>query len=226
MSKAIIKREDLPYLEVDSIHEVLIPAKDGQPEQKLWRLRGTISDLRIVDTTSWCALLGPNRNCLYGDWVAPPGSGHKVQFETGNEPNDVFTGTQLPYAGNLYARAAILVGDGPEAWQELIFESSDAVATRFVDEDGKAWRQLTESKEGRPLEPEAEILPDAWDHEHCLICNAHIDPDDRFYRHQYENEFLCVACYERYLVTGDLSFLIKIDEGPQPPETTSEAHRN
>lgn len=216
-----ITRNDLPYLEVESIEEgPLIPAKDGQPEYRLWQIRGTVSDPNIVDASSWCALLGPNRDCLYGDWAALPGPDCKVQFETANEPKGVSTGMRLPYGGTLDVRAAILIEDGPPFWQESRFEAKDAIAVRFVDENGQAWRKLTEFKEGQQIDPEAQIVPDGWDHEHCLICNAHIDPGDRFYRHQSTNEFLCSACYGKYAATGDLSFLVRSDDETQPSETT------
>lgn len=219
MSGSIITRDDMPYLEVESIEEgPVVPAKDGQPKQRLWRIHGTLSDPSVVDFATWCAFLGPNRSCFYGDWTALPGPNSKVQFETANEPNGVSIGSRLRYAGDLDARAAILIEDGPSAWQEFVFEANDAVATRFVDGDGKLWRELTELEEGQLVERGAEIVSDGWDHEHCLICNAHIDPGDRFYRHHSENEFLCLTCYGKYAATGDLSFLVRSNEATMPPE--------
>ena len=63
---------------------------------------------------------------------------------------------------------------------------------------------------GGSLPPGAEdlgIREDAWDHEHCELCRAHIggpgdpegyvDPDDHW---------LCRACYELYAVPRDVSF--------------------
>lgn len=192
-------------------------AESGQPEYRLWRLHGTVSNPKIVDPTSWCALLAPNRKCLYGDWAAPPSWDGKVQFETAREPTSVVKGTRLRYAGSLDARAAILIEDGPSAWLELTFEPKDAVSMPFVDESGQRWRTISEVNQGTTLEPGAEIIHNGWDHEHCLICSAHIDPGVRFYRHQSENEFLCALCYRKYAATGDLSFLNWSDEESAPP---------
>lgn len=124
----------------------------------------------------------------------------------------------MPYAGSLDAWAAILIEDGPSAWHEFTFEAKDVITTRFVDENGQAWRSLTEFKEGQSVEAEAEIVSDGWDHEHCKICNAHIDPGDHFYRHQSANEFLCVGCYGKHAAKDDLSFLVSSNEATMPPE--------
>lgn len=216
----MITREDLPYLEVEFIEEgPLMHAQNGQPEYRLWRLLGTVSSRSIVDPTSWCALLAPNRKCLYGDWAAPASWDGKVQFETAHEPTSVVKGTRLHYAGSLDARAAILIEDGPSAWQELTFEPKDAVSIPFIDESGHKWRKISEVNQGTTLEPEAEIIHNGWDHEHCLICNAHIEAGDRFYRHQSENEFLCARCYGKYGTTGDLSFLTWSTENSAPSES-------
>jgi hypothetical protein len=196
---------------VQSIQEIPVPADGGQQAHGIWRLHGTVSDLRIVDKTSWCALLGPMRNCIYGDWVGESGEDCTAQFETCCEPAGVVAGTHLPNAGDMLAWSAILVEDGLDAWKEITFEAKDAIETRFVDEGGKPWRKLAEFKEGGSIDLGANVVHGGWDHEHCMICNAHIDPGDRFYMHRTENEFVCVTCHERHVATGDLSFLIPAD---------------
>jgi hypothetical protein len=42
------------------------------------------------------------------------------------------------------------------------------------------------------------VCEDAWDHEHCHVCNVHIEPGDEYWQsaEQYPLE-LCLACYER-----------------------------
>ena len=100
-----------------------------------------------------------------------------------------------------------MIEDGPSAWEELIFAPRDAVVTQFVGTDGQGWRKLRELKDGETTELGAELVKDGWDHEHCLLCNCHIDPEDRFFLHSSENEYFCVECYERHVLSGDIGFL-------------------
>ena len=210
MSRTPITRNDLPYLEVESVEEgPMIPASGDWPEHRTWRILGTISDPGVVKTSSWYALLGLDRNCLNGNWSAIPGADRKAEFETADDPKSISTGSRLPFAGDLDAWAAILIEDGPDAWEERSFAARNAIATRFRDEDGKLWRKLVEKKDDQPIEAGAETVVDGWDHEHCLICNAHIDPGNRFFKHKSANELLCVTCYESHAKTGDLSFLVR-----------------
>jgi hypothetical protein len=211
MSRQPVTRDDLPYLEVESVNEgPVIPAKDDRPEYHTWHIRGTVSDPSIVDTSFWCTLLGKDRNCLYGDWRVKPGPDRKVEFETAfDHPTTISAGDHLAFAGIHHGWAAILIEDGPNAWEECTFSARNAIATRFVGTDGQSYRKLVEQKEGEPIEPDAELIVEGWDHEHCLLCNDHIDPGDRFYRHKSERgQFLCVNCYEEHAMTGDLSFLL------------------
>jgi hypothetical protein len=192
MSPPPITRKDLPYFEVESIEEgPVIPASGDQPEYPTWRIRGIISAPTVVDPSRWCALLGLDRNCLYGEWLAKPDSDHKVEFETTHHPKSISAGSHLPFAGDLDAWAAILIEDGPDSWEEHSFVVSNAIATRFLDKDGQPWRTLVEQVDDQPTESGSEVVIDGWDHEHCLICNAHIDPGDRFFKHKSATNF-CV----------------------------------
>ena len=51
------------------------------------------------------------------------------------------------------------------------------------------------------------IREGAWDHEHCALCNVHIDAGSpQGYIDPKEN-WLCPDCYERYALPRDLSFV-------------------
>jgi hypothetical protein len=208
MNPTPVTRKDLPYLEVEAV-EVgpLIPATEERPECAIWRIRGHISDPRVVVLGTWITLLGHERNCLYGNWLGAPSDDGQVVFETGNDPGSTVVGSRLTYAGQLDGRAAILIEDGPAAWGERIFAPRDAVVTRFIDSDGQGWRNLRELRDEETPELGTEIVKDGWDHEHCLLCNGHIDPEDRFFRHRQENEYLCVECYCKHVLSGDIGFL-------------------
>ena len=50
----------------------------------------------------------------------------------------------------------------------------------------------------------------AWDHEHCELCRAHIGgPGDPHGYVDPEEHWLCVACYEQYATTRDVSFVVE-----------------
>ncbi len=212
MHRAPVTRKNLAYLEVESIQDgPLIPATKQHPALPSWKIRGRVSDLRIVDPERWCTFLSPDRNCLTGDWQADPGEDGTAEFRTCDPPGSLSPGSRMTFAGQLYGKTAILVEDGPSAWEGQIFASRPAIATHFVDSEGRHWRKLQPFKEREALEPDAELVADGWDHEHCAICNEHIDPGDRYFQHKVESEYLCVTCFDKYVPTGDLSFLAPMD---------------
>lgn len=187
----------------------MLAATEEEPEHHTWHLLGALSDPALINYSSWCALLGKDRNCLYGNWLQENRSDGKVAFETTNDPLSVTAGARLPFAGDIHAWAAILIEDGLSVWEEHVFVPRDAIATHFTGHDGNAWRGLRPVASDEQPAPDAEIVESGWDHEHCLICNGHIDPGDRFFQHKTEdNYFLCTTCYENHAKTGDLSFLL------------------
>jgi hypothetical protein len=45
---------------------------------------------------------------------------------------------------------------------------------------------------------EWELVPDMWDHEHCELCFAHIEPGMTYWNSRNDT-FLCDRCYDHYL---------------------------
>lgn len=87
-------------------------------------------------------------------------------------------------------------------------------ARRFVAEAARYFRQggvIGWQPVGGPVPHGAEDLgmrEGAWDHEHCELCNTHIggpgDPDGYV---DPDGRWLCRACYDRYAVPKDVSFV-------------------
>jgi hypothetical protein len=50
------------------------------------------------------------------------------------------------------------------------------------------------------------LVPLGWDHEHCELCNAHIDVGNFGYCDP-DDQWLCEKCHERFVVPRDLSFV-------------------
>jgi hypothetical protein len=212
MTQFPIIRKDLPFFAVESIEEGPVTAATVENTGfRTWYLTGSISDPAAIDLSRWCALLGEDRNCLYGNWIQEGRSDGKLIFGTSHDPKSITSGARLPFAGDIHAWTAILIEDGPSAWEERVFATSNAVQTRFVDADGKTLRGIKPAADSGELVPDAQIIKGGWDHEHCLLCNGHIDPGDRFFEHTADRgNFLCVACYDKHAKTGDLSFLLKV----------------
>ncbi len=93
---------------------------------------------------------------------------------------------------------------------------TDCEAAHFTDRSFRLerWRNQPAlvSKDGMTLRPYTageefdsevwDLVPDAWDHEHCAICWNHIcDFEDHGFREAYLNdsgEWVCPPCFERY----------------------------
>lgn len=60
-----------------------------------------------------------------------------------------------------------------------------------------------------PFDPSRhEILPRAWNHEHCGMCWAHIDEEHGAWGYlNSDSAWLCERCYENYIVNNSLDFL-------------------
>ena len=85
------------------------------------------------------------------------------------------------------------------AWAPQIFVNQDAYSRRTDN-----WRVLSPVSQGAPGAEHAHV-EGGWNHEHCDICNGHIDPGSEFYQRDYV--FICHPCFERFVRTHDLSFL-------------------
>ena len=48
---------------------------------------------------------------------------------------------------------------------------------------------------------EWELVEGMWDHEHCEVCFAHIEPGMTYWASSRDT-FLCDCCYDRYLAGG------------------------
>ena len=98
-------------------------------------------------------------------------------------------------------------------WEKRQFQAVDAIAVDSMSGDGReisGWRKLTPADavgdQTSPPMPESRVIPLGWDHEHCDLCNAHIDPGDVGYCDLVER-WLCEKCYIRYVLEHDLAFV-------------------
>lgn len=198
-------RADLPQFKVSAVEQG-VSADDGFTE---WRLKGSLDRLQGISFDSWCYLLGSGRESFTGNFSLPVGETRETVFTTHRREKPAVEGLTLSCMGAYHQAYHVwMVEEGPKAWTETVFAASDAVAEHFVGTDGKTWRKLSKLTTGELKQngEESWIVPGGWDHEHCAICSVHIDPGDRHFHHAELNEFLCVSCYERYVLAGDIGF--------------------
>jgi len=116
--------------------------------------------------------------------------------------NDVQVGTVLSWLSSYWDPLLIFaISRGPNVWRPLIFEPSPA----YYWEKG-AWTNSEESAK-RSAGPEGvTAVPGGWDHEHCDLCNKHIDNGDKYWLFEDGRpEFLCDACYTVTVPDRDLT---------------------
>ena len=181
-----------------------------------------------TDGPQWFWLLFGKRGCLCAS-VQSLDNETKVAvltFEATEEPNII--GRSLAYLSPYWQAYNVwMVLDPDWHWEKKKFLGMDAIAEEFESKDTsiiegrevKIWTKLSPANVERGQSrhyPATEqtptsgsnvrLIPSGWDHEHCELCNSHIDigmfgycdPDGRW---------MCVNCYSRYVLRRDLAFV-------------------
>jgi hypothetical protein len=219
--------EDFPQLIVTALRRGP-PAEAGYT---CFELEGSFE--RSIENTGpqWFWLLFGNRGCLCAS-VQSVNEETKtaiLTFEATDEPDIV--GHALAYLSPYWQAFHVwMVIDPNWGWEKKQFLEADAIAQDFESKDTsiiegrevKLWTKLTRADVQRGLSrhypsedqtaissDETRLVPSGWDHEHCELCNSHIDvgmfgycdPDERW---------MCEKCYARYVIRRDLAFVDEI----------------
>jgi hypothetical protein len=167
-----------------------------------WVLDGEFSQLETVrEGRSW--LYVSRQDSLIGDLEALDPASRKARFNTMDPaaPPGWIHGATLPWLDGCWqAYHVTLVLDEAHSWERVKFVARDALQGRMP-----GWRVLREATDAVP-EPGEILIPGAWDHEHCMLCEEHIDPGHTAYTDR-ENNWLCARCYVAYAEPHDLSFV-------------------
>jgi hypothetical protein len=168
----------------------------------VWVLDGQFNHLETVrEGRSW--LYVSRADSLIGDLEALDRETRQARFNTMDPalPSPWMTDATLPWLDGWWQAFHVsLILDTAHPWEQVTFAARDALQSRMP-----GYRVLQE-RMGEPPTPDEEIVPGAWDHEHCMLCNAHIDPGDVAYTDP-ENNWLCAACYTTFAEPHDLSFV-------------------
>jgi len=227
MSSTPRKRtEDLPQFSVSKVEK-----KGTHPNGYTdLELTGTFDRVDGV-REGQCWLLLPERDCLYGDLTSLNNTSKTAVFRGSEESIPELVDTRLPYLEERWKAVHVWMVVEPEwIWDRVRFEAQDARASRYEAEDVsiiegqevKEWIKL-ERADGRgrttkycpvypvggadlPLARPDGLIPGGWSHEHCELCRNHIEAGNFGYVDRSEH-WVCGACYEKYVIAHDLSFL-------------------
>ena len=179
---------DLPQFSVDATKLV----------GGVWVLEGVFNHLRsVAENRSW--LYAP-RAALIGDIEALDRQTRRARFNTmdPNPPRIPTMGQTFPWLSGYWQAFHIdIILDPNHLWRPLVFRAEDALERPIPE-----WRVQRRAIGAIPR-PDETVVPGAWNHEHCMICNSHIDPDDLGYLDDDEH-WLCTKCHDSYAVPHDL----------------------
>ena len=185
-----MKLSDLPQFTTTAVH--------GEPGN--WVIDGVFNHLSSVrEGRSW--LYVSREDSLIGDLDSLDHASRRARFTTPDLLPTGMLGLALPWLDGWWqAYHVALMLDNTHKWSRVLFEATDAVERHMP-----AWRELSPARESAP-EVSGVLVPVGWDHEHCMLCNTHIDPADPAYVDNEEN-WLFVRCYKAYAEPHDLGFL-------------------
>lgn len=119
---------------------------------------------------------------------------------------------------NAHVYAAIL--DEGRRWSKQIFKPTAAFESNA--NDGGVERSTPTMSGKRRIfpnrtegDPGVRIVPKGWDHEHCEICNDHIDEANPVAFVDQTNIWLCERCYEAFVERHDIAFVVDFPT-PEP----------
>lgn len=168
------------------------------------KLQGSFDRLDgVID--GWC--------CLFSHVETLVGSLHTIdtqrrtaEFDVFNDdPPGVATGVVYPWIyGYWLGRIVTTVVDSSHAWAPLHFEASDAEG--FAQ--GRSTGRIRLGGKLRDGAVSMGVIPKGWNHEHCEICDTHIDSEFPDCYADNEDNWLCAACFHRWAEPHDVGFLM------------------
>jgi hypothetical protein len=154
---------------------------------------------------SW--LLLPERSALIGDFSNFDSQDGSAVFHSTGKEIPAVQGATLPYLSSYWQAYHVwMVLDGGSRWRRVRFDALDALSESFTADDGTDYRKLSKLKLDEDAPDASQVVAGGWDHEHCELCNAHID-DGNFGYTDTDGWWVCLSCFEKYVSRQDLSFI-------------------
>lgn len=186
-------------------------------------------DLIINGTgPQWFWLVYGNRNCLCVTLESLDKQTRTAIVSCCETETPNVLGMKLAYLSPYWQAYHIAMALDPDwGWGKREYKGTDAVAEDYEAADVsivngrevKAWTKLEPVGESHgqsrhypaedqtlPVRSGTRLIPGGWGHEHCELCNKHIDSGDFGYCDPDER-WMCENCYERYVIRRDLAFV-------------------
>lgn len=191
----------------DFPHFIVSEVQPGEtfPSYVSFKLVGRFDNIKDVRAgRSW--LLQSDRTAFIGDLSSFGLEADSALFD-GVDKRPPVEGAKLAYLSAYWqAHHVWMILDGGLRWEKIIFREMAAVRESFTAADGKHYTKLSKLQPGKNIPAQAEVVAGGWDHEHCELCNKHIDPGDFAYTTR-DGLWVCLSCFEKYVEPKDLSFV-------------------
>jgi hypothetical protein len=191
-------------------------------------LEGPFDEMINGDSPDWFWLLNGERGCLFAVLKSFDKETRTAIFESGEKEGQPGVGWELAYLDSHWQAYHVwMVLDRGWGWERKQFLAADVVAEDYEAEnvsiiDGRevrVWTKVVPTGPGGgqsrhypaedqtlPVRTGTRLVPAMWDHQHCELCNEHIDAGMWGYCDPREN-WMCEKCYERYVVRRDLAYV-------------------
>jgi hypothetical protein len=217
---------DLPRFRVRVVRKI-------ETHETGFELSGVFDEMAGVNE-GYCSFLLAGRDvltALSGDLKFQNPAVGPALFKTSDESMPDVAGQELVYVDGKWEPYHVwMVAEPRWKWNKTLFHARDAIA-RVVERadvsvvDGEEVRKWIEIKENGkrtglsrfyPVFPSGKttlpaigtdgIIRGGWNHAHCELCDAHVEPEN--YGHVDASEhWVCEACYDKHVVNHDLSFI-------------------
>jgi hypothetical protein len=158
-------------------------------------------------TAGLCWLLLPEQNALYGNLSGLDPQTGAASFNATAKTVPAVQGARLPYLSAYWQAYHIwMILNEDSRWEKIGFHAVDAISESFTSDDGRHYHKLSKAQPGKDAPADAQVVASGWDHEHCELCNAHIDPGDNAYKNT-DGLWVCLRCFENYVNPKNLSFV-------------------
>jgi hypothetical protein len=185
---------------------------------------------RIIENISpnWFWLLVGEQGCLCASLKSLDNQTKMAVLTCDEKEEPPIVGRALAYLSSYWQASNVwMILDRNWGWEKKQFQGVDATAEDYESKDVsivegrevRVWTKLAPSEGGRgqsrhypatdqtsPPRSEARLVPSGWDHEHCELCNAHIDVGNVGYCDPGQR-WMCENCYERYVMRRDFAFV-------------------
>lgn len=184
---------------------------------------------RIIEKIDphWFWLLFGQRECLCASLKSLDKETKTAVLTCDEKEEPKITGQSLAYLSPYWQAFNVwMVLDPSWGWQKKQVLEVEGIAESYESPDMsmvggsevKVWTKLSSVAGGTQsryypatdqtlrADSKAQLVPSGWDHEHCSLCETHIDAG-KFGYCDPKQRWMCEKCYKRYVMRRDLAFV-------------------